>query len=190
MGKILKFEKKLSLPDWLCERNFDSSYKGHENKARFVIELSKLNVKYKTGGPFGAAVFNLKDDSLISAGVNGAVTLNCSAAHAEVMALVLAQEALGTHDMSAGENGRYMLVSSAQPCVMCFGAVLWSGISELLYCAKREDVERIARFDEGPLPENWQHELEKRGIKVHEPLLSNEANEALKYYVKQNGIIY
>jgi tRNA(Arg) A34 adenosine deaminase TadA len=72
---------------------------------------------------------------------------------------------------------------------MCFGAVLWAGIDELLVGASGEDVEALARFDEGPLPTDWVGELEKRGISVQQGLMRDHARDVLREY-GESGVVY
>jgi tRNA(Arg) A34 adenosine deaminase TadA len=72
---------------------------------------------------------------------------------------------------------------------MCFGALLWAGIDELLVGANGEDVESLARFDEGPLPADWVGELEKRGISVQQGLMRDHARDVLREY-GESGIVY
>ncbi|MCK7474293.1 MAG: hypothetical protein MZV49_13640 [Rhodopseudomonas palustris] len=43
-------------------------------------------------------------------------------------------------------------MTSSQPCLMCLGATLWSGVTRLTYGAAAADVTAILGFDEGPLP--------------------------------------
>ncbi len=57
------------------------------DRMRFVIELALTNVTARTGGPFGAAVFESQTGRLIAIGVNVVEPANCSLAHAEVVAL-------------------------------------------------------------------------------------------------------
>ena len=94
-----------------------------------------------------------------------------------------------TFDLGGGGLPDMELVTSAQPCIMCAGAVLWSGVKSLLFGASAEDVEAITGFDEGPLHPKWREELEKRGVRVMGPLLESEANVVLRDYVK-TGQIY
>ncbi len=72
---------------------------------------------------------------------------------------------------------------------MCFGALLWAGIDELLIGANGEDVESLAGFDEGPLPADWQGELERRGIAVQQDLMRDHARDVLREY-GAGGIVY
>jgi tRNA(Arg) A34 adenosine deaminase TadA len=178
------------MPDWLDE--FLESAPKHdfsspEGRMAFAIALSDWNVKRKTGGPFGAAVFDRKSSTLLSCGVNR-VEPECSAiAHAEVMALALAQKSLKCHDL--GPFG-LELATSSQPCLMCFGAAIWSGVGSILIGARKEDVEGIAGFDEGPLPETWVLELERRGVSITRDILREEASAVLRAYRESGAAIY
>ena len=134
-----------------------------EERMRLVIELSSLNIQHNTGGPFGAAVFDMETHQLIAAGVNMVAHSNCSIAHAEIVALTLAQKVVANFDLGAPGHPPYELVSSTEPCAMCFGAIPWSGIRQLVCGAKGEDASRIG-FDEGPKHPDWIRELENRGI--------------------------
>lgn len=183
---------ELKLPSWVTEflKGRSLVCSTYEERMQLVIELSRLNIQYKTGGPFAAAVFEMHYGRLISVGVNQVVSQNCSLAHAEAMALILAQRGNKTFDLGASSGYSYSLVSSSQPCVMCFGAIIWSGIKKLEFGASRDDVEEITGFDEGPLPLNWSEELTSRGIEVVSGVLQQKAVEILKIYKEEEGIIY
>ncbi|MCC6916541.1 nucleoside deaminase [Nitrosomonas sp.] len=159
-----------------------------EARMGYVLELVHANMA-AGGGPFAAAVFERDSGLLVSAGANRVVPGHCSAAHAEILALSLAQAKLSTHDLSEDDLPAYELVTSAEPCVMCFGAVIWSGVRSLVCAARSDDVEAIG-FDEGPRPENWIGELEARGITVTTGLLRDSARKLLHDYYACNGKIY
>ncbi|MGD8375676.1 MAG: nucleoside deaminase [Acidobacteriota bacterium] len=151
----------------------------------WAIELSRRNVAEGTGGPFGAAVF--VGGRLISSGVNLVVPQRWSIAHAEVVALLLAESAAGNHDLGADPAERYELFASSEPCIQCFGAIWWSGISRLVTGACRETVERLTGFQEGPVPADWQERLESREaplrpVEVRRGVLAGEAAEVLSGY--------
>ena len=177
-----------TLPSWL-EHYMQASNGGEsiEQKMRFVIEASKLNIEHKTGGPFAAAIFDCKSHQLISLGVNVVTSQNCSILHAEMCAIMLAQKRLETFDLSS--KGDYELVTTTEPCAMCFGAIPWSGIKRVVSGASDSDA-RAVGFDEGEKVESWKDALEKRGIEVIDFILQEQANKVLQYYKKSNGIIY
>jgi tRNA(Arg) A34 adenosine deaminase TadA len=179
----------LTLPPWILQAVDDTRpYPDDEARMGVALELARLNVQRRTGGPFGAAVFNA-EGRLVSVGVNRVVAQNCSAAHAEILALTLAQQRLQRFRLNE-DGGRYALYSSAQPCCQCYGALVWSGISELVIGARADDVERLAGFDEGPLPQDWVGELERRGIAVRRDLERDAACAVLSDYAAQGGERY
>jgi tRNA(Arg) A34 adenosine deaminase TadA len=117
------------------------------------------------------------------------VTQNCSVAHAEILAMMLAQHRLQRYRLNE-DGSRYTLASSAQPCCQCFGALIWAGVSELLIGARADDVEKLAGFDEGPLPADWIGELRKRGIAVRRDIEREAACKVLSDYAAQGGPRY
>jgi tRNA(Arg) A34 adenosine deaminase TadA len=181
----------LNPPSWLEQfiSGAKPAYPSLEERMRFVIELSGLNVRHGTGGPFGAAVFGIDDGRLLSAGVNLVLSGNCSVLHAEITALIIAQQKLDTFDLGAAGSGRYELVTSTEPCAMCLGAVQWAGVRRLVCGALGEDAERIG-FDEGEKPANWKEALESRGISVVRDVCRDEAVAVLREYMESGGRIY
>ena len=181
----------LSLPVWARSFLEDSGevFPTVEERMRFVIELARLNVDRKTGGPFGAGIFERKSGRLIAIGVNQVESLNCSIAHAEMLAISLAQKAVGTYDMGGERGAAYELVTSTEPCVMCLGAVCWSGVTRVVCGARDEDARRIG-FDEGPKPKDWAVALESRGISVMQDILRKQAAAVLTEYGERGGLIY
>ena len=185
---MLKINVQLALPDWI-EQAVDAArlYTTDDARVGLAIELSRRNVENATGGPFGAAVFN-GDGRLISVGVNRVVPQNCSVAHAEMMAYMLAQQGLQRYRLNEGGE-KFVLATSAQPCCQCYGATIWAGIDELLIGARSEDVEELTEFDEGPLPADWIGELTKRGIEVRRDIKRDVAREVLAAY-GSSGQVY
>ncbi len=181
---------EIQLPEWI--HNYLDSEKitlpNIEDRMRFVIKLSELNIKEKTGGPFGAGVFDDKG-KLIAPGINMVESRRCSILHAEIVALSLAQKSLDRFDLGNGGSLKYELVSATEPCAMCYGAIPWSGVSRLVCGARDEDARSIG-FDEGPKLKNWIHELEVRGIEVRRDVLREEAASVLRHYADIGGTIY
>ena len=181
----------LALPGWVEElvSDPDRAYPDPEERMRLAIALARMNVKRGTGGPFGAAVFELDTFRLLAPGVNRVIPESCSLAHAETMALMLAQKRSGSFDLAAPGLPACELAASAEPCAMCYGALPWSGIRRLAFGALGEDVAAIG-FDEGHKPADWIEALRKRGIEVVPGLLRGEARAVLEAYRDAGGIIY
>lgn len=156
---------------------------------RFVVGLAGQNVSRETGGPFGAAVFEIDGGRLLGLGVNRVVACNCSVAHAEILAIVTAQQRLGRYDLGADGRPACELVTSCEPCAMCLGAVAWSGVRSLVCGAREEDAVSVG-FDEGPKPADWVGELQNRGIAVTRDVLRDQAVAVLQHYADAGGPIY
>jgi tRNA(Arg) A34 adenosine deaminase TadA len=73
---------------------------------------------------------------------------------------------------------------------MCTGALVWSGVTTLVYGAAKEDVEIIVGFDEGPVHPNWIEEYRKRGIDVVEKVCQEKSRKVLTLYKNKSGIVY
>jgi len=179
---MLPLQIHLTLPPWMGDiADIGRSYMSDEERVGLAVELSRRNVAEQSGGPFGAAVFDASNGRLIAIGVNRVVPQSCSVAHAEIMALMVAQQRMAQHRLNQNGN-RYVLATSAQPCCQCYGATVWAGIDELLIGARAEDVEELTEFDEGPLPNDWIGELERRGIIVRRDILRDQARAVLADY--------
>ncbi|WP_146908882.1 nucleoside deaminase [Arenimonas daejeonensis] len=178
----------LTLPAWIHDEvDGQRLYPDAESRIALAIQLSRRNVDHRSGGPFGAAVFT-GEGRLVGVGVNRVVPHNCSVAHAEVMALATSQQRVQSFRLNqSGE--RYTLATSAQPCSMCYGALIWAGIDQLLIAARADDVQQLAGFDEGPLPADWKGELENGGIQVRTDLMRDHARDVLRDY-GESGLVY
>ena len=181
----------LSLPEWIGDflKEYQFPLVSNEERMRFVLKLTLQNIEKTTGGPFGAAVFERESGQLVSVGVNVVLNQGCSAAHAEMMAIMLAQQELGTHDLGIADLPEFQLVTSGKMCAMCLGSVVWSGVREVLASAQPEDVENIVGFDEGPAPADYDQQLEKRGISIIPSFLREEGCAVLQRYVDLGGVV-
>jgi tRNA(Arg) A34 adenosine deaminase TadA len=104
-----------------------------------AIRIAATNVA-NGGGPFGALI--VRDGEIVSTGVNR-VTANLDpTAHAEVVAIREACQALGTFKLDG-----CVLVSSCEPCPMCLSSALWARVDKVLYAADRDDAAK-AGFDD------------------------------------------
>jgi tRNA(Arg) A34 adenosine deaminase TadA len=182
-------EVALRLPDWVGETLTDRVYPTVEDRMRLAVELSSLNVRHGTGGPFGAAIFERETGELLAPGVNLVVGSNCSVAHAEMVAIMVAQQTIGDFDLGGEDRPPYELVASTEPCAMCLGATPWSGVSRLVCGARDEDASAIG-FDEGEKPAEWVPALERRGITVVRDVLREEAASVLREYAGEGGEVY
>ena len=135
-------------------------------------------------GPFMAMIYD--GDTLVCCGNNSVINNECSSDHAEMLAIKQAQKIFKTHDLS---KHNLTLYSSAEPCMMCAGGIMWSGIKEVYFGVKSEDVELITGFSEGPKGD-WINAFKRMGIKVKGGILPKPGKKVLRDYVDSNKPIY
>lgn len=181
----------IALPKWVEGHLTEPQYvcPTLAERMQFVIGLAQCNVEQGTGGPFGAAVFELDTGRLVAPGVNVVVPASCSLGHAEMVAIGIAQQALGRYDLGQEGTPAHELVTSTEPCAMCLGAIPWSGVRRVVCGARDADAREIG-FDEGPKPRDWVAALEERGIAVVRDVLREEARSVLSLYRESGGTLY
>jgi tRNA(Arg) A34 adenosine deaminase TadA len=186
---------KLELPSWISREVGapDRHYTTLEERMAFAIHLAERNIE-EGGGPFGAAIFEIETGRLVAPGVNLVMPLVCSLAHAEAVAIMVAQRVWRSHDLGAAGLPAMELVTSAQPCIQCYGNLWWSGLRRVVIGADKDDVETLTGFCEGPLPDDWQEQLRRRPplepIDVVTDVLRSEARRVLQRYRDAGGPIY
>ena len=105
-----------------------------------AIEESRSNLQGKEGGPFGAVI--VRHDEIIATAHNRVLETNDPTMHAEIAAIRLATQKLGTFDLSDCE-----LYTSCEPCPMCLSAIIWAKIKRYYYANTRKDAGEIG-FDD------------------------------------------
>ena len=158
-----------------------------EEASQIIRNLQKeISVYTSNGsGPFVAAIYNEKGE-LISKATNSVVRENCSNNHAEMNAIKLAEQKLGTYDLSPFNLKIYV---TAEPCMMCLGGIMWSGIKEVYYGVPSCNVEDITGFDEGFKPK-WFEEFKERGIVVYGNIEAELGEEELLKYINRGYKVY
>lgn len=182
----------LTLPPWVEQElsRLPTLWPDVDERMRLVIRFSRLNFERETGGPFAAGVFERDSGRLVAMGVNRVLPLHCSSAHAEMMALMLAQQQLQTFDLGGPGQPAHQLVVNWRPCAMCFGAIPWSGIRSLVIAGSTPELERLTGFDEGPIHPAWREELQRRGIEVVDGLLKEEAVAVFRDFAASGQVVY
>ena len=149
---------------------------------RRAIGLSLDVMRTGKGGPFGAVI--ARDGKLIAEGFNLVTSTNDPTAHAEVVAIRRACQALSTFDLTGCQ-----IYTSCEPCPMCLSAIYWARIGSIYYANDRSDAAAIGFRDdflyhEIPLP------LEQRAIPTIR-LLQKEGQEAFAEWTrKPDKVLY
>lgn len=136
-------------------------------------------------GPFYAEIYDENGNFVVSSS-NSVVEDNCALYHAEVNTLKKAFEKYKQYDLSPQNLTIYI---NAEPCIMCAGALMWSGVKTIYFGVPSKDVERITGFDEGYKP-NWVREFKKRGITVYGSIEKATGEKVLQDYVDSGKEIY
>ena len=119
--------------------SFPIENKLNDTDARYLRDAIRMSRVAKERGnrPFGAVVIS-KDGKLLSeAYCNTTETGDCTG-HAETTAVRMLSP---NHTRSV--LAQATLYSSAEPCVMCAGAIFWSGIQRVIFGI---DAERLRLF--------------------------------------------
>lgn len=98
-------------------------------------------VRNGDGGPFGSVI--VKDGEIVGRGHNRVIEKQDPTCHGEMEAIRDACKNLGTFDLSG-----CVLYTTAEPCPMCLGAILWANLDAIYYGCTREDTTKIGFRDE------------------------------------------
>jgi len=187
---------KIIKPQWLVEYEtslLDQNFVTDEEMIAVTLHVAEQTLAESAGGPFSAAVFQrdkkTRVTKLIALGANQVLKLHNSVLHGETTAIMFAEDKLQTHSLHATEDAEYILATSCEPCVMCLGAILWSGVSECLMSATKADAQLVG-FDEGPVtPDSYKH-LESKGMKLKFKILHERGSAVFETYRAKNPTIY
>ncbi len=137
-----------------------------ESWMRAAIEESLRGMRSGAGGPFGAVVVH--QGQLIARGHNSVLESHDPTAHAEINAIRIACQRLGTHRLDECD-----LYASCEPCPMCLGAIHWSRLQRVYFGNSKHDAEEIG-FDDQRFYEELGRPPESRSI----PMIRMLASEA------------
>ncbi|MEA9985706.1 MULTISPECIES: nucleoside deaminase [Subtercola] len=182
----------LELPAWLVTElpAMPTQLGTAGERMALVNALADRNYREGNGGPFAALVADRATGEIISVGVNVVLQSGIASAHAEVMALSLAQVETGSWDLGADRDRELELVVNWRPCVMCYGSAMWSGIRHLVVAGSGPELERLTGFDEGPMRDDWAEQFEARGITVTQGVGRDEALAVFRGYGEAETLVY
>ena len=167
--------------------NEEIDLKKIEKAKKIILELQNDAMELiKDGyGPFVAAIYDEKG-KLIAKKANSVVQEKCSSCHAEMNVIREAEKMFNSYDLSSYNLSLYV---TSEPCIMCVGGIMWSGIKEVYFGVPSSEVEKITGFDEG-FKHNWLEEFKKRGITVYGGIEVDAGIKVLKKYVDSGKEVY
>jgi tRNA(Arg) A34 adenosine deaminase TadA len=107
---------------------------------KVALEEAYYGIEHGHGGPFGAVI--VKDGVIIGRGHNCVIKEKDPTLHGEMVAIKDACHHLNSFDLKGTQ-----IYTTAEPCPMCLGAILWAGIEEIYYGCSRVDTENIGFRD-------------------------------------------
>ena len=122
-----------------------------------AIEEARTGIRAGHGGPFGCVI--VRDGEVIGRGHNEVVLRKDPTCHGEMQAIRNACENIGTFDLSGCE-----LYTTAEPCPMCAGAIMWANIAKVYYGCNIADTDSIGFRDKQfyEVPEDISAELDRK----------------------------
>lgn len=134
----------------------------HSEYMKKAVDEAYEGIKNKHGGPFGCVI--VKEGKVIGSGHNRVLINHDPTCHGEMEAIRDAAKTIGTHDLSGA-----VLYTTAAPCPMCKGAILWANISEVYYGCNVEDTDKIGFRDE-EFYKKWSSTGENYGTEVEKEI--------------------
>ena len=143
---------------------------------RQAIALARHHMDAGHGGPFGAVV--VRDDKVIAEGWNRVLDGNDPTAHAEIVAIRRACEAVGHFSLEG-----CVLYTSCEPCPMCLAAIYWARLDGVVYAGTRDDA-ADAGFDDAFLYRELPLDPDQRTLTMTS-MLRNEASSVFQAWIEK-----
>jgi guanine deaminase len=143
------------------------------DRAAMEVAINEAVAGLQEGqSPFGCAV--VKDGRLVASAHNTVWKTTDATAHAEVNAIRKACLALGTIDLSG-----CVLFTTCEPCPMCYSAVHWARIDEVVFGARIGDAQ-AAGFNELVIPAEKMREFSGDGMNLVPGFMRDECRELFR----------
>jgi tRNA(Arg) A34 adenosine deaminase TadA len=158
-----------------------SSADSHQQFMRAALALAKQSVD-EGGGPFGAVI--VYEGKIIARGNNRVTASNDPTAHAEILTIREAGQALGRFVLSGCE-----LYVSCEPCPMCLAAAYWARLDRIFYAATREEA-AAAGFDDALIYQEVCLPSDRRCLPMHQYLQAEASEPFIAWEAKQDRVDY
>jgi len=133
---------------------------------------ARKNLKLLHGGPFGACI--VKNNKILAVTRNTVLINSDPTCHAEINAIRIASKKIGNHDLSG-----CVIYSTTEPCPMCFSAIHWAKIDEIVYGTLIQNVKKLG-FNELSIPNQKMKSIGKSKVKITKNFLKDECMRLLK----------
>ena len=126
----------------------------------------------------------VKDGKIIGKGHNRVLLNKDATCHGEMEAIRDASRNIGSHDLSGA-----VLYTTAAPCPMCKGAILWANIDKVYYGCTINDTDNIGFRDE-IFYDKWNDPTQNKNGNYGEEVEREACMELFHDYVNMEHNIY
>ena len=139
-------------------------------------------IKRKEGGPFGACI--VKENKIIAVAHNTVLKNQDATCHAEINAIRLASKKLKTWNLKGCK-----IYSTTEPCPMCFSAIHWARIDEIIYGTNIADVKKLG-FNELSISNSHIKKIGRLSVKIKRGVMRRECLKLLDAWKETGGCLY
>lgn len=154
----------------------------HQFFMQQASQCAKKGVKENKGGPFGACI--VKDGQIISLAHNTVPSTNDPTAHAEVNAIRLACQKLGSYHLQG-----CILYTTCSPCPMCLAATYWARIDQLIAGVENHTASEFG-FDDSKIFHEVRCEPMARQVNYKVGVCEQEIREVFQLWKDLNRTLY
>ena len=155
----------------------------HAKGMKQAILSARKGIRKSEGGPFGAAIF--KNGKPMAVAHNTVLQYQDATCHAEINAIRIASKKMKNFDLSG-----CVIYSTNEPCPMCFSAIHWARIREVIFGTKIRDVQERG-FHELSISSARMKSRGKSPVRLRAGFMRKECLELLKEWDrKENKKVY
>ena len=141
------------------------------------IALEEAREAYRLGEvPVGAVL--VLDGNILARAHNSPITKNDPSAHAEMLALRQAGNAIGNYRLAGAE-----LYVTLEPCAMCAGAIIQARLARVIFGARDPKCGAVGSLYNILTDERLNHQTE-----ITEGILQKECGEILSRFFQQKRV--
>lgn len=144
-----------------------------------ALEEAYSGIKQGHGGPFGAVI--VKGPDVIAAAHNTVLLDNDPTQHAEVRVISAAARKIGAYSLKG-----CVIYSTTEPCPMCFSAIHWAGLDEVIFGTLIEDV-RVLGFNELTISADRMRSLGGSNVLIKPGFMRDECLSLLRYWSEMDN---
>lgn len=140
-----------------------------EQEKMMNLLYNEVEIAIQEGNPPFAAIITDAENNILAISHNQANTKKLAISHAEIEAIQIACASIGKKKLH-----NCILYANAESCAMCSGAIIKSGIAQVIYGAPHE---------EGSSPDLYLREINEKAnprLKIREGFMKDKFNEQIK----------